>query len=155
MLYLYIFRNHNQRLLLPLYPMHLEEGTGDRTSNPLQDQRRHQQTSQTCSSASPTTNAEHRRRMATRTRGDRQFGHKHQHTQLHRLRNRTLGREQPRPMEPPQYRRTQDYQPRGRLAPQVEEPRAAPTPKHLQPHQTDPEPAVSYRNPTHPVRSRR
>ena len=65
-----------------------------------------------------------------------------------------MGREQPRPMEPPQHRGTQDYQPLGGLASQVKEPSKASSPEHLQPDQTQPKPAVRNRDPTHPVRNR-
>ena len=47
--------------------------------------------------------------MVTHTRGHRQRRHQHQHRQLYWA----VGREQPRPMEPPQNRGTQDYQPLG------------------------------------------
>ena len=65
-----------------------------------------------------------------------------------------MGREQPRPMEPPQHRGTEDYQPLAGLASQVKEPRTASSPKHLQPDQTHPKPTVRNRDPSLPVRSR-
>ena len=92
--------------------------------------------------------------MVTHARGHRQRRHQHQQRQLHRLRDRAVGREQPRPMEPPQHRGTQDYQPLGGLASHVKEPRTASSPEYLQPDQTHPKPAVRNRDPIHPVRSR-
>ena len=44
--------------------------------------------------------------MVTHARRHRQRRHQHQHRQLHRLRDRAVGREQPRSMEPTQHRGT-------------------------------------------------
>ena len=129
-------RYNCQGLFFPLHPMYMEKNAGYGTTNPLQEQQPHQNPSSTSCSSALGSNRTCSRHLVQCTCRYQPGWHQHQYRAIYWLCHRVLGRKSSTYLESLRHRWTQNNKSSGRLASQIEEPRCAPTSKHILPHQS-------------------